>query len=249
MDGRHGNEDGGNSRVDLYKNEAGGGYRDEGPDESGIRNGRSPWLEVWLHPRQVTRWFLDSANPLRGALALALVSGVLNAFNSASNGNWGDVYSTGGLIARAIVIGLIGGLIGYYVGSFLIKWVGSWFGGVGSMSDMQVVVGRISGMTSIVLGLLLIPELLIAGRELFTEQTPYLDAHPLRSLLLAAVLFVEFALSVWIFVILLHAIGEAHGFSAWKALLVESILIVAVVVVVFVVVFAMLGAAGPSPGF
>jgi len=213
-------------------------------DRSHARDGRSPWLELWLHPRQVTRWFLHSGAPLKNALLLAVIAGVLSAFNTASGGNWGDESSLPMLVVRAVLTGGAAGLLGYYVGAFFLRWVGSWFGGEGSTEDMRVVIGQISSRASILLAMLLIPELLIAGTELFTTATPNLDADSTRSTLLAVVLFIESALGFWLFIVTLHAIGEAHGFSAWKALAVELILGVAIFIVLFAVLMIVFAVSG-----
>jgi hypothetical protein len=78
-----------------------------------------------------------------------------------------------------------------------------------------------------------IPELALAGRELFMRETPYLDAHPGATLVIAGFAFVEIAIGVWTVVVFLKCLGEAQGFSAWKAL--GNILIAfAVSVLVFI---------------
>ncbi|EXG83190.1 hypothetical protein [Saccharibacillus sacchari] len=87
------------------------------PDYPNARDGRSPWLELWLHPRQVTRWFLNSDDPWKNALLLAVLSGALGGLSTASGDNWGDDLSMPGLIIRALVVGSIGGLLGYYLGA------------------------------------------------------------------------------------------------------------------------------------
>ncbi len=214
-------------------------------DHPHARDGRSPWLELWLHPRQVTRWFLHSSDPLKNALLLSVIAGVLSAFSSASDDSWGEAhYALPLWVVRVVLTGVIGGLLGYYVGAFFFKWVGSWFGGEGSTDDMRVVIGQISSRGGILLGLLLIPQLLIAGSELFTSATPNLDAGSTRSALLGIVQFIESVLGFWLFIVTLHALGEAHGFSAWKALAVELIFGVAIFIVALAVVLIVFAGSG-----
>jgi len=229
-----------NDRNDLN-------WRDEETGDPHQRDRRSPWLELWVHPRQVTRWFLHSTEPLKNALPLALLAAIFSAFNTASSRNWGDDSSVIGMIFRILITGLISGLAGYYIGAPLLRWVGSWFGGEGTTNDMKVVIGQIASRASILLGLLLIPELLIAGKELFTSATPQLAAEPIRAAALSFLLILEGALGIWLFIVSLQSIGEAHGFSAWKALAVELILIVAAFVVIFI--FAMIVLAAFSTPF
>ncbi|CAM4259261.1 Yip1 family protein [Saccharibacillus endophyticus] len=221
-------------------------------EEDRARGGLSPWLRVWIHPRQVTRDFMRSSDPLRGALLLALIAGVFNALNTASTRNSGDVMSAGSLAVSVLLGGLIGGLATYYIGAWLMKLVGGWLGGVGSTRDMRIVSGRISGMLGIMVGLFWIPELLIAGMENFTYLTPNLDASMPRTLLYLLFVLLEFAFSAWSFVAILHAAGEAHRFSAWKALLMFVILGFCVFLLVFIVILVIaltFGAAFGAFGF
>ncbi|MDO3410751.1 Yip1 family protein [Saccharibacillus sp. CPCC 101409] len=214
-------------------------YDDRAPEAEPIG---SPWLNVWIHPRQVTSGFIRSGNPTRNALVLAMIAGIFNSMNSASARNLGDTMSMGELMGSFLVGGAVGGLLTYYIGSYLLKLIGGWLGGKGTLTDMRVVVGRIAGMLSIGAGLVWIPELLIAGREMFTEATPVLDASPFKALLLLAFGLLEAVLGIWAFVALLHGLGEAHRFSAWTSLLAEIILglgvfiLVAIIVVIAVII-------------
>lgn len=241
--GRQPNDPYGDSRNDQ---------RNSRPEEERSLGGLSPWLRVWIHPRQVTRDFMRSSDPLRGALLLALIAGVFNALNTASSRNSGDAMSAGGLAVSVLLGGVIGGFVTYYIGAWLMKLVGGWLGGVGSTQDMRIVSGRISGMLGIMVGLFWVPELLIAGMENFTYSTPNLDASMPRTSLYLLFVLLEFVFGVWSFVAILHAAGEAHRFSAWKALLMFVILGVCVFILAFIVILVialMFGAAFGAFGF
>lgn len=220
----------------------------ESLEKSRKRRVRSPWLRVWLQPKRVTREYLDSSDPRRNALLLSMIASVLNAFDTAAGSNWGDDRSMPVLIVQAVLIGLFVGFAGYYIAAYFLKKVGSWLGGAGSVDEMKVVVGRISGMMAIAIGLTWIPEWLIAGRELFTANTPVLDASPVRTLLFSGMQFLEIGLGVWLFVVFVQATSEVHRFSAWKALLVEIIVIAASFIFAFAVLFILLLAEGPPLG-
>lgn len=223
-------------RDDRYRNEGGGRISRENHVPSGL----SPWRDIWMHPRLVARDFLYSADPLRNALPLALIAGLFTALNTASTRNWGDAMSTGGLIASVVIVGLIGGLLTYYLGAWLLKVVGGWLGGVASTREMRIISGRIQGMLSIMVGLFWIPELLIAGKENFTLFTPVLDASLMRSLLYFGVAILEFVGTAWAGVLILHATGEIHGFSAWKALLMYVIVTIIGLLIAFIAVFVVI---------
>lgn len=204
---------------------------ENGPTPSGL----SPWLSVWIHPRRVTRDFMHSSNPLRNALWLAIIAGMFNALNTASTRNLGDQMSGAGIAMTVLITGILTGLGTYYIGAWLLKLVGGWLGGVASTRDMRIVSGRIVGMLGIMVGLFWIPELLIAGMENFTYLTPNLDESLIRSLIYFAIILLEFAFGVWSFVLILHATGEVHRFSAWKALL-TFVITGALAILVFVAI-------------
>ncbi|GGN90723.1 Yip1 family protein [Saccharibacillus kuerlensis] len=230
--------------TDYPEREGRGGMKNGQPAPSGL----SPWLRVWIHPRQVTRDFLYSSNPLKNALLLALIAGIFNALNSASGRNAGDDMSAGGIAVSVVISGIVGGLATYYIVSWLLRLIGGWLGGTGSTKDMRVVSGRIYGMLGIMVGLLWIPELLIAGMENFTSLTPNLDESVGRSMLYLGLIMLELVFGVWSFIAILHATGEAHGFSAWKSLLLYVILFFAVLIVAFVLIFVVLTVFGVTLG-
>lgn len=253
MDGRYGRDNNEPNERELdprdrYPESRSLSGRGGQADSRHTPSGLSPWRGVWMHPRLVTRDFIYSARPLRGALLLALIASMFGALNTASTRNWGDDMSLPMLVLSVMVTGLISGLVTYYVVSWLFKLVGGWLGGVGSSKDMRIVVGRISGMLGIMIGLLWIPELLIAGRENFTFETPNLDSSTLRSLLYMGVLLLEFAFGFWAFVLILHATGEAHAFSAWRALLMYFILGVLLLLVLVAVVLVVALVSGTALG-
>ncbi|OWA33711.1 hypothetical protein B9G55_20455 [Saccharibacillus sp. O16] len=228
MDGRYG----GNHGDDRYPHER----NDRIGREEYVPSGLSPWKDIWLHPRLVTRDYLHSADPLKNALLLALAAGIFNTMDRASSSNQGDDLSTFGLILNILISGLLSGLVMYYVGGWLLKVVGRWVGGVGTTSEMRIVSGRIVGMLTVMIGILWIPELLLAGKDAFTTDTPLLASSVTRALLYTAVVWIEAIMGVWSFVLILHAIGEIHGFSAWKALLVLILTGILVFLVVFLIV-------------
>jgi hypothetical protein len=66
---------------------------------------------------------------------------------------------------------------------------------------------------------LFIPAWLIAGRELFSKHTPYLDAHPGLMMMLAAIVAVELILRIWSYAITCSTVAEVQGYrSAWRGL-------------------------------
>lgn len=201
-------------------------------------SGIMPWLEVWIRPRRVVRAFLESSNPTRNMILIAWVVGMLSVLDSASENSMLDRVSIPMLLPITIIMGLIAGLIGLYLGAALFKWVGSWLGGTGTHEELRVAISRGYNTLTIGVGLLWIPLLLLTGKDMFTEATPRLDSSVFLSLLVLVISAIKFVLIVWSFVVSLHAIGEAHQFSAWKSLLATVIIIITILVIV--VIFAVM---------
>jgi len=205
------------------------------PDNYKEPTGWMPWLEVWIRPRKVVRSFLDSSNPTRYMILIAWFAGMFSVLDRASEKSALDNMPALALLPLVVIGGFLGGLLALYLGGALFKWVGSWLGGTGTHEDMRVAVTRGYNTLSIIIGLLWIPNLLLAGGDMFTEATPRLDNHIFLSLSLLVITLVELALIIWGFVVGLHAIGEAHRFSAWKSLLAAFIIIIMVLILIAII--------------
>jgi hypothetical protein len=92
-----------------------------------------------------------------------------------------------------------------------------------------------------------IPLLGLSGSEMFTTETPRLYSN----LLLLAVLFGYIAITIviliWQLVLFFKCVGEAHQFSAWKAVgasLIAAALLLAVIVIPLAIIIGLSVAAG-----
>ena len=84
-------------------------------------------------------------------------------------------------------------------------------------------------------GMLWLPQLILVGDEMFKSETPRLEASiPLAALTLVVTGLIQVAASVWSFFTVLKCIGEAHRFSAWRAL--GSLLLAGFIVVLIIVI-------------
>jgi len=144
----------------------------------------------------------------------------------------------GALAAVVLVGGMIGGLIGLYLGALILRTTGRWLGGEASYDDMLVALGRGVSMPAAAMGALWIPQLLLFGGEMFTAETPSIDASAWKQVLFYLIITVELILAVWSVAVALKAIGEAHRFSAWRAL--GSALIPAAMLVGFFLIVGLL---------
>ncbi|MFE4710532.1 MULTISPECIES: Yip1 family protein [unclassified Paenibacillus] len=179
----------------------------------------TPWLAVWTAPRRTIRGFLDSGNPRRNMIWLSMAAGFLSALGRASSKNFGDEMSLPTIFLMSIPVGIVVGLFTLYVGSFLLKIIGGWLGGRGSRAELQTALARGMFMPAVLLGLLWIPEVLFLGKEMFTSEMPTLESNIAALVVYFTCVVLELVFGVWGLVITMKAIGEAHRFSAWKALL------------------------------
>jgi hypothetical protein len=79
-------------------------------------------------------------------------------------------------------------------------------------------------------------ELALFGQELFTTETPIIDATPLLAFLFLGFGIIGLSIGIWTIVIFLKCLGQVQGFSAWKAL--WNTLLALLVVIIPVVVLA-----------
>jgi hypothetical protein len=67
-------------------------------------------------------------------------------------------------------------------------------------------------------GVLLLLILVLIGPELFTENTPRLDAQPTRAIVVLGLILVQVLLTLWSVVTLLKCVAQVQRFSVWRAL-------------------------------
>lgn len=175
-----------------------------------------PWLSMWVRPRATVRQILDTS-PNRQIMLLAVLSGIISSFNNASGRSMGDNVPFPVVIVTCIVLGAIGGIIGLYISSAVLTWIGRQLGGQGQGPEVRAALAWAS-VPTIWGGTLLIPELILFGEELFTTATPRMASHPILALVLLAFGLIQIVIGIWGFIVFLHSLGEAHRFSAWRAL-------------------------------
>jgi len=198
----------------------------------------NPWTSIWTKPRATIQQIVET-DPEKHVLALAAVAGVSSMLDRASIRNAGDEVNLGVILAAALLIGPLGGVIGLYLGAVLLRWTGRWIGGQGSTLNIRAAIAW-ACVPVVPAVLLWIPELLLAGSDLFTSETPRLDSNPTLALVLLPLLALGFVFGFWGIVLLTKCLGQVQGFSAWKALG-NCVLALLVVVVPFVAVAAIVG--------
>jgi hypothetical protein len=198
-----------------------------------------PFRTIWTRPRDTVRRII-AVNPELHVVLLICLAGIGQTLDRASMRNAGDKMPMAAIIGVACVFGPLGGLFSLWVGSHLIRLSGNWIGGVGNREQIKTAIAWAS-VPSVFALPLWIPQIVLFGSDMFTAQTPRLDAQPNLWIPFLAITLAEIVLAVWAYVMLCNTIAEVQGFrSAWSGLgniiLAGAIIIVPLLAVVFGVV-------------
>jgi len=181
------------------------------------------WLHVWIRPAQVIRYYLNHTNPTRNMHIISIIGGIIAVLGEASARSLGEDYPLLWIFLAAIPLGIATGLLMLYGLGYLLTISGKMFGGVGSRNDMLVVMTRAFHVPIIVIGLLWIPQLLLFGQEMFTDETPRIDASPVLTAIYYAIGTLELILNVWAIWVFIVAYAEAHRLRVLKAFISAAI--------------------------
>ena len=141
----------------------------------------------------------------------------------------------GAIIGIACLLGPLGGLLRLWISSYLIRWSGSWIGGKATRQHLKTAIAWASVPDVFALALWILA-LLLLGSDMFTEEKPRLDAHPMLWIPFIAIALLEVVLGVWTLVLLCHTIAEVQGFrSAWRGL--GNVVLAGAVIVVPLLLF------------
>jgi Yip1 domain len=195
----------------------------------------NPFVTIWTRPRATIR-AIANTDTYRHIVPLAILAGIFRTLDGASERNAGDALPLAAILGIAVLLGPVAGLLGLFVGGWFLGLTGRWLGGRARPDQLRAAIAW-----SFVPVLVTIPISIIQlgffGRELFTRETPALDANPMLGLLLLATGILKAVLGFWSVVILLKGVGEVQGFSAWKAL--ASLLLITLVIILSVVLLVL----------
>lgn len=196
----------------------------------------NPWIHIWKDPRKTVRYAIDH-HWMKLAFLLAIVVGINSAWNetirNAVDSGYRSTGSLPGTFIFIIVGGAILGLIGWIVSSAILTWVGGWLGGEGRYKELLIAVG-ISGIPSMFLLGLNMANFLFIGKKIFYGGA--LANWQSLWYLISGMLVV--GIGIWSIFITLKAIGQAHYFSAWRAL--ATVILPIVILIIGLMVFSVL---------
>jgi hypothetical protein len=204
----------------------------------------NPFLTIWTRPRATIRAIVNT-DPYPHVIPLAILGGIVQTLNNASQRNAGDKLPLVAILGIALLLGPVGGFTSLFVGGWFLGLTGRWLGGRARPDQLRAVIAwsYVPVLATIPIWII---QLGFLGRGLFTRETPILDANPTFGLVVMATGILEVVLGFWSFVILLKGVGEVHGFSAWKALASMLLILLVVSLVVFVPIVLVLVVVGLS---
>lgn len=188
---------------------------------------RNLWKSIWLEPRETVRYAIDHKT-MKYALMLVLIASLFDVLNVMTQDNLDTTIPASGFIIWLIILSPVLGLIGWWIGAGLATMVGTWFGGTGTFAELKMAYA-ISFIPVILGGLLWIPDLLILGKSLFSEDVSVSGWRLMWQFFSG---FVGIVIGIWSFIITVMAVAEAHRISGWRGFwtaVIPSVLIVIVV--------------------
>ena len=178
--------------------------------------------------------FIDTYQYEKHLHVLLFLAGVVKSFDRAVGKNLGDKTSLWGVIAMSVIVGGLFGWISFYIYSFLISWTGKWLHGV-AKTDAVLRVFAYSSLPSTLGLLVLLIQIILFGKAVFTSDGIDPDASTLSGIIIYGTLFLQISLSLWSLVLLVIGIAQVQKFSIGYAIL--NVILPGLIVLAFVALF------------
>ena len=213
-------------------------------EQATTTNWIAPWFTIWIRPRATIRKIVET-DPEHFVLGIAWVSGALAALNLEVGLNTGQMSSKlpnatnltawistlgpVGLAAFAFSLGVFGVAMIYLLG-MLYRWSGALLGGIAQTVEVRSALAwsQVPAIYVTTLGVLVV---------LLSPAAP--SEEPAALPLFSWWTVLRGALGIWAFIISVKALGEVHGFSAWRgfgAMLIGIFVMVGVILGVLIAV-------------
>lgn len=194
------------------------------------------FIKIWTSPREVFK-FINTHKYDKYATVILILAGISRTFDRASIKNMGDDFSIWGIIAFCVSMGALFGWITYYIYSALISWTGKWINGKGTTDSILRVLSY-ALIPSIISLLLLIPQIIIYGNEIFKSDGDITSGGIVSNIIFYGSLILEFALSLWSLVLAVIGISEVQKLSIGKSIL--NLILPAIVIITPIVLIALI---------
>lgn len=203
--------------------------------EERIKNerGLNPFTDIWLRTRETVRFVIERKS-FKFIILLIVLTGFASGLIGMMNERSSDM-APWAAILQALVTGPIGSAFGYFLGAAILVLVGRLFKGTATYQEMFKAL-----VTAQIPQIWLLPLLIIwvlASPETFLADRTDVEGNPIvvvMSIVMAVV-------SIWTFIIVCKAVGEAHRVSSWKGFFIvvlPGIIITFIVLLIVFVLFA-----------
>jgi hypothetical protein len=196
------------------------------------------FTKIWTSPREVFK-FINTYKYDKYVTVLLIFAGISRTFDRASLKNMGDNFSIWGIIAFCIIIGATFGWITYYLYSALISWTGKWIDGKGNTDSILRVLSY-ALIPSILSLLLLIPQIIIYGNEIFKSDGDIISGGIVSNIIVYGSMILEFALGIWSLVLCVIGISEVQKLSIGKSILnliLPAIVIMTPILIIVLIIY------------
>ena len=193
----------------------------------------NPFTDIWLRTRETVRFVIERKS-FKFIILLIVLTGFASGLIGMMNERSSDMPAWAAIL-QALVTGPIGSAFGYFLGAAILVLVGRLFKGTASYQEMFKALA-----TAQIPQIWLLPLLIIwvlASPETFLADRTDVEGNPIvvvMSIVMAVV-------SIWTFIIVCKAVGEAHRVSSWKGFFIvvlPGIIITFIVLLIVFVLFA-----------
>lgn len=196
--------------------------------------GINPWFSIWVHPRKTIRALVEYNTNYR-MITLCAIYGFQYILQIIQYLSLGQGSSLIFILLLALIFSIPMGYIVFNVLSALYFWIGKLIKGKGSFKQIRAATYW-SSVPMIVTCLIWIILMVLYGNSLFVAgyETKIVGGAAALSLGLG---IVQLVIGIWGLIIMLHALGEVQGFSAWMALLNLVLAGLAMFITIFLIVW------------
>jgi len=214
--------------------------------DSGAAEPLNPWFAIWVQPRATMRQILDS-DPRRLVHTLAALGGAVKGFQFTVPPALADPAEPGAILGIKMAIAIVGAILSLamlYLYGFLMRATGGWLAGRGDFTAVRSAIAW-ANVPTIWSALLLVPLVAFRGIAGLNFDPGTMMQEPGAAILLVPLVTLTVLITGWQIVVFLKCLGEAHAFSAWRALgaafFAALILGAAVVIPIALVAFLVVG--------
>ena len=197
--------------------------------------GLNPWFRIWVSPRRTIRRIVD-IDPGRRFVWLSLIYGFPMLLQIAQSLSLALYFSWPVILITALIFAIFIGMLGITITAGLLTWVGKWIGGEGVFTQVRAAVAW-ANVPTIVTGIAWIVWICLFKGSLFYDGFLQSGFVGMEKGIIMTLATLQFAASVWSFIILLITLSEVQRFSVWKALLNIILPFVLVVIAMWAVIW------------